>query len=249
MWSVGGLSLEEVFRVRIAIIPARGGSKRIPRKNIRMFAGKPMIDYAISAARRSELFDHVIVSTDDPEIAEISISLGAAVPFTRPPELSDDHTPTVPVIAHAIRQCQMIGLDPAHVCCIYPGVPFIRASDLAEAFQLLLKRDGSGYAFPVTPFPAAIQRALRRSSDGSVEPFDSRYVNTRTQDLEPAYHDAGQFYWGGVLAWLGGLSVHAHGAAIVLPEWRVVDIDTEDDWQRAEIIFGAIRDGSVGGMT
>jgi pseudaminic acid cytidylyltransferase len=234
--------------LRIAVIPARGGSKRIPRKNIRLFAGKPMISYAIGAARESGLFDRVVVSTDDSEIAEISKLLGADVPFYRPADLSDDHTPTVPVIAHAIRQCQMAGLDPTEVCCIYPGVPFIRASDLAEALQLLLQRDRSGYAFPVTPFPAAIQRALRRSSDGGVEPFDSHYVNTRTQDLESAFHDAGQFYWGGVSAWLSGLSIHAHGAAIVLPEWRVVDIDTEDDWRRAEIIFGAVRDGSVGGM-
>jgi pseudaminic acid cytidylyltransferase len=223
--------------VRIAIIPARGGSKRIPRKNIRLFAGKPMIYYAINAARESELFDHVIVSTDDTEIAEISISLGAAVPFTRPPELSDDHTPTVPVISHAIRQCQAAGWDPLEVCCIYPGVPFIRAKDLAEALKLLRQRDGSGYAFPVTPFPAAIQRALRRLSDGGVEPFDSRYVNTRTQDLEVAYHDAGQFYWARMSTWLSALSIHAHGAAIVLPEWRVVDIDTEDDWLRAELLF------------
>ncbi len=234
--------------MRIAIIPARGGSKRIPRKNIRLFAGKPMIDYAIRAARDSNLFDRVIVSTDDQEIANVAISLGAEIPFERPLELSDDHTPTVPVIAHAIRQCQNGGWDPHEVCCIYPGVPFIRASDLAAALQLLRQRDGSGYVFPVTPFPAAIQRALRRSSDGGVEPFDSRYVNIRTQDLEPAYHDAGQFYWGGVSAWLRGLSIHAHGAAIVLPEWRVVDIDTEDDWRRAEIIFGAIRDGAMGGM-
>lgn len=234
--------------MRMAVIPARGGSKRIPRKNIRLFAGKPMIGYAIGAALESGLFDRVLVSTDDPEIAEISKSLGAEVPFERPAHLSDDHTPTVPVIAHAIRQCQMVGLEPAEVCCIYPGVPLIRASDLAEALQLLRQRDGRGYAFPVTPFPAAIQRALRRLSDGGVEPFDSRYVNTRTQDLETAYHDAGQFYWGGVSAWLGGLPIHAHGAAIVLPEWRVVDIDTEDDWRRAEIIFRAFRDGSVGGM-
>lgn len=245
MSSVAISELEE-STVRIAVIPARGGSKRIPRKNIRFFAGKPMIAYAIGAALESGLFDRVVVSTDDAEIAEISKSLGADVPFTRPADLSDDHTPTVPVIAHAIRQCQMDGLDPAEVCCIYPGVPFIRASDLAEALQLLQRRDGFGYAFPVTPFPAAIQRALRRSSDGRVEPFDSSYVNTRTQDLEPAYHDAGQFYWGGVSAWLNARSIHAHGAAIVLPEWRVVDIDTEDDWRRAEIIFGAIRDGSVG---
>lgn len=237
MLSVGGFWLEEGLLVRIAIIPARGGSKRIPRKNIRLFAGKPMIDYAISAARESQLFDHLIVSTDDPEIAEISLTLGAEVPFSRPSELSDDHTPTVPVIAHAIRECQAAGWDLNEVCCIYPGVPFIRTSDLAAAFELLRRGGGAGYTFPVTPFPAAIQRALRRLPDGSVSPFDPRHVNTRTQDLEPAFHDAGQFYWGGVSAWLNGLSIHAHGAAIVLPEWRVVDIDTEDDWVRAELLF------------
>ncbi len=231
--------------MRIAVIPARGGSKRIPRKNIRPFAGQPMISYAIGAALGSGLFDHVVVSTDDPEIAAISVSLGAAVPFVRPAELSDDHTPTVPVIAHAVMKCQSLGWEPREVCCIYPGVPFIRIADLGVALDLLGKRGGFGYVFPVAPFPAAIQRALRRVPDGGVAPFDPRHINSRTQDLEPAYHDAGQFYWAQARTWLEGSSIHGHGAAIVLPEWRVVDIDTENDWLRAEIIYSAIGEAVI----
>jgi pseudaminic acid cytidylyltransferase len=226
---------------RIAVIPARGGSKRIPRKNIRPFAGRPMIAYAIDAAQRSGLFAHVLVSTDDAEIAGIARDLGAELPFARPPELADDHTPTVPVIAHAIRECIALGWPVAQACCIYPGVPLIRAADVASALQLLDEHGGAGYTFPVTPFPSAIQRALRRGPDGRVAPFHPEYVDTRTQDLEPAYHDAGQFYWGSAEAWLAGLSIHAHGRAIVLPEWRVVDIDTPADWERAEALFHALR--------
>jgi pseudaminic acid cytidylyltransferase len=223
--------------VKIAVIPARGGSKRIPRKNIRPFAGQPMVGYAIGAAWRSGLFDHVLVSTDDDEIAEIAREYGAELPFRRPPELADDLTPTVPVIAHAIRACQALGWDVAETCCIYPSVPFVRADDIRSALELLQVRGGVGYTFPVTGFPSPIQRALRRTPDGTVAPFHPEYVNTRTQDLEPAFHDAGQFYWAQARTWLDGLSIHGHGAAIVLPEWRVVDIDTADDWARAEALF------------
>jgi pseudaminic acid cytidylyltransferase len=223
--------------VKIAVIPARGGSKRIPRKNIRLFAGQPMIGYAIGAAWRSGLFDHVLVSTDDDEIAEIAREYGAELPFRRPPELADDLTPTVPVIAHAIRACQALGWDVAETCCIYPSVPFVRADDIRSALELLQVRGGVGYTFPVTGFPSPIQRALRRTPDGAVQPFHPEYVNTRTQDLELAFHDAGQFYWAQARTWLDGLSIHGHGAAIVLPEWRVVDIDTADDWARAEALF------------
>lgn len=226
--------------MRLAVIPARGGSKRIPRKNIRAFAGRPMIAYAIGAARASGLFDHVVVSTDDAEIAAIAAAEGAELPFTRPADLADDHTPTVPVIAHAIGACRALGWDVQQVCCIYPGVPLIRAEDIAEALRLLEAHGGSGYTFPVTPFPSAIQRALRRGADGRVAPFHPEYVNTRTQDLEPAFHDAGQFYWGQADAWLAGLSIHANGRAIVLPEWRVVDIDTPADWERAEALYRAL---------
>lgn len=226
--------------MRIAVIPARGGSKRIPRKNIKPFAGKPMIAYAIAAARESGVFDRVIVSTDDAEIAAIAAVEGAELPFTRPPELADDHTPTVPVIAHAITACRAIGWDVTHACCIYPGVPLIDAKDIGRAWQLLEGSGSAGYSFPVAEFPSAIQRALRRGDGGAVAPFDAAHVNTRTQDLEPAYYDAGQFYWGGAEAWLAGLSIHANGRAIVLPSWRVVDIDTPEDWERAEAMYRAL---------
>lgn len=224
----------------IAIIPARGGSKRIPRKNIRDFAGKPMIAFAIDAALSSGQFDHVVVSTDDAEIADIARQRGADVPFMRPADLSDDFTPTVPVIAHAIAACTDLGMATELACCIYPGVPMIEAKDLATARESL-EQSGAHYAFPIAPFPAAIQRALRRNPEtGRASPFNPENVNVRTQDLEPAYFDAGQFYWGRRQAWLDGLNIHANGTTIVLPEWRVVDIDTPDDWARAELLYRAL---------
>lgn len=226
--------------MKIAIIPARGGSKRIPRKNIKAFAGKPMIAYAIEAALKSGVFDHVIVSTDDQEIAEISVAAGAELPFIRPASLSDDITPTVPVIAHAVESCIAMGWKVEQACCIYPGVPLIRHEDLAAA-RTVLEQGDAAYVFPVTSFPSPIQRALKRQPDGTTRPFHPEYVNTRTQDLEPAYHDAGQFYWGRAQAWLDGLNIHANGSTIVLPEWRVVDIDTPADWERAEALFYALN--------
>jgi pseudaminic acid cytidylyltransferase len=226
--------------MRIAIIPARGGSKRIPRKNIKVFAGKPMIAYAIEAARESKLFDSVIVSTDDPEIREIAVALGAEVPFARPADLADDHTPTVPVIAHAIEAARALGRDVSLACCIYPGVPFIRSADLGAALDLLEAADRRGYVFPVAEYPSPIQRALGRQEDGSVAPFSPEHVNTRTQDLEPAYFDAGQFYWAAAETWLRGFPIHANGRAIVLPGWRVVDIDVPADWDRAEAMYRAL---------
>ena len=225
--------------MKLAVIPARGGSKRIPRKNIRPFAGKPMIAYAIEAAKASGAFDHVLVSTDDDGIAQIAQEFGAELPFRRPPELADDITPTVPVIQHAIAAAGRAGMDASHVCCIYPGVPMIDPADLLAARDMLMAAGGEGYAFPVAPYPSPIQRALKRSESEQVSPFDSQYVTTRTQDLEPAYYDAGQFYWGSVAAWNAGGSPHAGGYTLILPEWRVVDIDTPDDWERAEKLYAA----------
>lgn len=229
----------------IAIIPARGGSKRIPRKNIKRFAGKPMIGYAIEAAKACKAIARVVVTTDDDEIAAIAGDFGAEVPFRRPPELADDITPTVPVIQHAIQACRTRGFDFEHACCIYPGVPFIRTEDLAEALALLIEHSGDGYTFPVTGFPSPIQRALKRDESGAVAPFNPEHVSTRTQDLEPAYFDAGQFYWGSAETWLEGKTVHAHGRAIVLPEWRVVDIDTPEDWDRAEALHRAVTHQTI----
>ncbi|NTZ43425.1 pseudaminic acid cytidylyltransferase [Altererythrobacter sp. SALINAS58] len=220
--------------MKIAVIPARGGSKRIPRKNIRSFAGKPMIGYAIEAALACEGIDRVVVSTDDDEIAAIAADFGAELPFWRPAELADDITPTVPVIAHAITACRELGWDVTHTCCIYPAVPFIRTEDLSEAFALLEEHGGEGYTFPSAEFPSAVQRALRRDKKGAVSPFNPDHVVTRTQDLEPAYYDAGQFYWARAETWLEGLNIHANGRTIVLPEWLVADIDTPEDWERAE---------------
>lgn len=223
--------------MKVAIIPARGGSKRIPRKNIKPFAGKPMIGYAIEAALACGQFDRVIVTTDDEEIAEVAQGFGAELPFRRPAELADDHTPTVPVIQHAIRACNDLGWGLTHACCIYPGVPFIQAADIAAAFDLLEDHGGEGFTFPVAGFPSPIQRALKRDSEGKVEPHNPEHVGTRTQDLEPAYYDAGQFYWGRAESWLNEPNVHANSRTIVLPEWRVVDIDTPADWERAEALF------------
>jgi pseudaminic acid cytidylyltransferase len=226
--------------VNIAIIPARGGSKRIPRKNVRNFSGAPMISYAIAAARSSNLFDHVVVSTDDEEIARIAQECGAEAPFRRPENLADDYTPTVPVIAHAIEECEKIGWTIGDVCCVYPAVPFIAIEDLHEARRLLVET-GADYSFPVSEFPSVIQRALKRRKTGLVSSFFPEFEFVRTQDVEPAYFDAGQFYWGTRKAWLSNPKIHSSGVGLVIPTFRVVDIDTTDDWKRAELMYMALR--------
>ncbi|MCB1995977.1 MAG: pseudaminic acid cytidylyltransferase [Burkholderiaceae bacterium] len=224
--------------MKLAIIPARGGSKRIPRKNVKPFCGKPMIGYAIDAARRAEVFDRIVVSTDDAEIADVARAAGAEVPFMRPDELANDQAATVPVIAHAIGALAAGGSAPSLVCCIYPGVPLLRHDDLRRSLAML--EDGtSDYVFPVLEFPAAVQRALLREADGRVRPMYPQFTLTRTQDLPPAYYDAGQFYWGRAQAWLDGHSPHTHGRAIVLAADTAVDIDTPDDWARAEALYQA----------
>lgn len=219
---------------RLAVIPARGGSKRIPRKNVRLFAGKPMIAYAIEAARTSGVFSRIVVTTDDDEIAQVARDHGAEVPFMRPPELANDHAGTVPVIAHALNA--LVWPDGHPVCCIYPGVPLLAPADLVQALALLEAGDCS-HVFPVLAFESPVQRALRRDALGHVQPMQPAFTLTRTQDLEPAYHDAGQFYWGWPSAWRAGTSPHAGGRSIVLPAWRAVDIDTPDDWARAEALY------------
>jgi len=199
-----------------------------------------MIAHAITAAKASNLFEHVIVSTDDEEIVNIANEWGAETPFIRPLGLADDHTPTVPVIAHAISVCEALGWQIDRVCCIYPGVPFIQVDDLNEALELLVTSK-EYYSFPVTEFSSAIQRALKRSESGLLSPYYPEYELTRTQDLEPAYHDAGQFYWGSKHAWFTKPRMHSSGVGLVIPSWRVIDIDTPDDWDRAELLFYALR--------
>ncbi len=229
--------------MRIAVIPARGGSKRIPRKNIRAFHGKPMIAWSIEAARASACFDRIVVSTDDQEIASVAREWGAEVPFMRPPGLSGDHAATAPVIRHAIESLQQNGYAPDHVCCIYATAPFLRSSDLRRGLELVLASDAD-YAFSVTSFPFPIQRAVRINAAGRVEMFWPEHAAARSQDLEEAFHDAGQFYWGTVGAWLAERPIFAIGSVPVrLPRHRVQDIDTEEDWHRAELLFAAVSNG------
>jgi pseudaminic acid cytidylyltransferase len=221
---------------RLAVIPARGGSKRIPRKNVKPFAGRPMIAYAIAAAREAGVFAHIVVSTDDDEIAAVARAEGAEVPYKRPAELADDHAGTVPVVAHALRQALAAGWPVDQVCCIYPGVPLLRAADLRAALALL-DEGTSPWVFPLLPFGTPVQRALRRDAEGRVQPLQPEYTLTRTQDLEPAYHDAGQFYWGSREAWLSGTSPHQGGRTLVLSADCAVDIDTPADWAQAELLY------------
>jgi len=226
-------------RMNIAIIPARGGSKRIVRKNIKLFDGKPMLAYAVTAASASGLFEHIVVSTDDEEIATIARKWGAETPFVRPANLANDYTATVPVIDHGIQACRALGWAFEYVCCVYPSVPFIQIDDLKAALDLLMA-GGADYCFPVTKFPSAIQRALRRLDDGKMQAFYPEFETIGTQDLEPAYHDAGQFYWGKAEAWLRNTRIHSGGIGYLIPNWRVVDIDTPEDWRRAEVLFKSI---------
>jgi pseudaminic acid cytidylyltransferase len=226
--------------MNICVIPARGGSKRIPRKNIRYFCGKPMIAWAIGYALQSGLFDKVIVSTDDEDIADVARASGAETPFVRPSDLADDLTPTVPVIAHAVEACQEIGWSIEYACCIYPCAPFLEISDLAAAFALLQRYDFS-YVYPVTEYPHPIQRAMRCLPAGQMQLLQPEYELTRTQDLEKTYHDAGQFYWGREVSWTARTNMHSSGTGLIVPNWRVVDIDNDDDWKRAELLYKAIN--------
>lgn len=226
--------------MKLAIIPARGGSKRIPRKNIELFGGKPMIEWSIQAARDADVFDRIVVSTDDAEIAKVARDCGADVPFVRPDELSDDHTGTKPVISHAIKWHQTNGYDPRQVCCIYATAPFIESSDIRSGAEILT-RSGADFAFSVTSFAFPIQRAIKLNTDGRIEMFDPAQFQTRSQDLPEAYHDAGQFYWGTKAAWLSDKPIFAPGSIpIILPRYRVQDIDTPEDWEQAEALMLAL---------
>jgi N-acylneuraminate cytidylyltransferase len=226
--------------MRLAVIPARGGSKRIPRKNIREFCGKPIIAWSIEAALDSGCFDRVLVSTDDPEIAMVARAHGVETPFVRPPELADDHTPTAPVVAHAIAWLEEHDNAVQAACCIYATAPFCRAEDLQQGLRLL-EEGGVDFVFPAASYGFPIQRAIRITAAGSVEMIQPEHAATRSQDLEPAFHDAGQWYWGTRDAWLAGRPIFSSASrAVVLPASRVQDIDTAEDWERAELMFRAL---------
>lgn len=228
--------------MRLAIIPARGGSKRIPRKNIRSFGGKPMIGWSIEAALKSNCFNRVIVSTDDVEIAEIARQYGAEVPFTRPGELSDDYASTIDVVCHAIEWMAQHSAVPSSVCCIYATAPFLQPESIRAGLDLL-ESSGANFSFSATSYPFPVQRAIRLRSDGRVEMLTPEHFTSRSQDLEEFYHDAGQFYWGLADAWQSRLPIFtSSAAAVILPRYRVQDIDTMEDWVRAELMLRALHD-------
>jgi len=226
--------------VKIAVIPARGGSKRIPRKNIRPFCGRPIISYSIDAARQSGLFDEIVVSTDDEEIATVSRQLGATTPFVRPREIADDFTGTNAVVKHAVTWFLERGNQISHACCIYATAPLSQPRYLREGHDALTRSDAA-FAFSVTSYAFPIQRAVRITTSGRVDPFHPEHRATRSQDLEPAYHDAGQFYWGTAAAFRDDVPLFSERSiGIVLPRKYVQDIDTREDWEQAEYMFRAI---------
>jgi pseudaminic acid cytidylyltransferase len=224
----------------VAIIPARGGSKRIPRKNIKEFHGKPLIAYSIEVALSSQLFDKVIVSTDDDEIAEIARKYGAEVPFLRPKELSDDFTGTGDVIDHTLTWLEEHGERYDYVCTIYATAPFLQKAYLIEGYEKLKSSDAVN-AFSVTSMPFPIQRTFKVTEEGRCEMFWPEYYMSRSQDLEEAYQDAGQFYWTKVGEKSDEVMFGKDSIPVILPRYLVQDIDTLEDWQRAEFMYEAIQ--------
>ena len=231
--------------MNICVIPARGGSKRIPRKNIKEFNGKPIIAYSIETALKSNCFEKVIVSTDDAEIAEVAKKYGAKVPFVRPDELSNDYAGTIPVIKHAIEWMED-NINPIeHVCCLYATAPFIQSQTISKAYQQL-KDLRADYCFSVTSFSFPIQRAIKIVQDNKVNMFYPENFNIRSQDLEEAYHDAGQFYWGKAQAFKDELPLFSEIATpYILPRYLVQDIDTLEDWIRAEVMYEVLQNTNV----
>ena len=207
--------------MNIAIIPARGGSKRIPGKNLRDFLGKPMLHWAIEAAKDSGVFEHIVVSTDSSEIAEEAVRAGATVPFLRPAALADDHAVTRDVINHAIAECTRIYGDFAQCCCIYPTAPFLTAEDLCSALHVL-ETAHVPFVFSATTYPYPIQRAFFMHASGELHMFYPEHAKTRSQDLIPAFHDAGMFYWGRCNAFLAHQPMFAGASrAFLIPSHRV----------------------------
>ncbi len=224
----------------VAIIPARGGSKRIPGKNIRTFLGKPIISYSIEAALKSDLFDEVMVSTDSNDIVEVSKKYGAKVPFLRSPEASDDYTGIAVVIDEVIGNYLIEGKSFDYFCCIFPAAPLIKEENLSLSFRMLIEKNYDS-VFPVKRFSYPILRSLKMI-DGMVEMNWPEYYNSRSQDLPPAYHDAGQFYWMKTQCFLQQKRIFVkNSGGFELSEMEIQDIDNETDWRLAEIKYKIIN--------
>lgn len=226
----------------VCIITARGGSNRIPRKNIKNFLGKPIIAYSIETALKSKLFNEVIVSTDDEEIAEIAKIYGATVPFYRSTENSDDFSGTAEVIIEVINELKNLGKNYVNVCCVYPTAPFITIDSLQKGYKLLVERNYDS-VFPVCAFSFPIQRSLQMDSNGKVEMMWPENLMKRSQDLLATFHDAGQFYWVNSESILLSRKMYTdNSGAIELSELEVQDIDNQLDWDLAEIKYKLIKE-------
>ena len=227
--------------MKLCVIPARGGSERIPRKNIKNFCGQAMIGYSIKAALDSQCFDQVIVSTDDAEIADVAKSFGVSVPFVRPDELANDYAATMPVIKHAIEWFDGQGQSPSEVCCLYATAPFVSASTIRKAYDQMQSTQAD-YCFTVTSFAFPIQRAIKITAENRIEMFYSEHCEARSQDLEKSYHDAGQFYWGKSEAFKQQKLLFSKSSTpYILPRHLVQDIDTPEDWKRAELMYQVLQ--------
>ncbi|MFA5181796.1 MAG: pseudaminic acid cytidylyltransferase [Syntrophales bacterium] len=225
----------------VAIIPARGGSKRILNKNIKLFAGQPVISYSIRVAQETGLFDRIIVSTDSLEIADMARSYGAEVPFLRPAELANDFAGTAEVVCHAIEWLARDGMQPEFICCIYATAPFIQANYLKQGYEKLINSDATT-VFSVTTYPYPIYRSLKITENGRITMIWPDYKNFRSQDLSEAYHDAGQFYWANTNKFMKGKALFAEDSLpVILPRYLVQDIDTPEDWETAEMMFATMN--------
>jgi pseudaminic acid cytidylyltransferase len=228
----------------VAIIPARGGSKRIPRKNIRPFAGVPAIQRTIKIAQDSGLFSEIIVTTDDSEIAELSSISGASI-INRPSQLSDDRTTTVPVVAHALESyLNESGNEEINACCIYPVNPFLEVGDLNAGLDILIESNDVSYVLPVCSYPYPIQRGVTLNKE-YVSMLNPEFALTRSQDLIEVFHDAGRWYWGSSKTWINQDKLLFNSKAVRIPRWRCQDIDTEEDWIMAELMFNALTESRI----
>lgn len=222
-----------------AIIPARGGSKRIKKKNIKIFNKRPMIYWPLKLLKTSKMFDKIVVSTDDKNIKNISLKFGADIVIDRPNELSDDITGTQAVIKHSIKHLEDKKFKIDYVCCVYPCTPFLQITALKKAANLAYKY--KKFVFPIVEYSHPIQRAMYMKKKNDLSFLNKRNENVRTQDLKKTYHDAGQFYFGNKKTWISTKKMHSYSKGIVLPGWRVVDIDNNDDWLRAEKILNILK--------
>lgn len=225
--------------MKIAVIPARGGSKRIPRKNIKNFSGKPLIVWAIETALRAGVFEKIIVSTDDAQIARIAQEAGAEVPFMRPAALATDEAGTMDVMQHAAKYLLKNSKAITHICCIYPTAALMTSEDITESLDVLVGED-LNYVFSASTFDYPIQRAIK-SVGRDVQMFQPEFVNTRSQDLQEAVHDAGQFYWGTIESWRTKQEVFSKNCKVhMMPRYRSIDIDTNEDWILAQMIHSSL---------